>query len=44
MPNLKNLLDELAELSIDPRQLKLPSQVYDEIVQLAEEIDEENDE
>ena len=42
MPNLKQLIEELEELSIDPRELRLPGQLYDALVEQAETIVEEN--
>ena len=44
MPSLKHLLDELEELDVDPRQVKLPGPLYDDLVQQAEDIDEEAEE
>ncbi len=44
MPNLKHLLDELLELDVDPRQVKLPGPLYDDLVQQAENVEEENEE
>ncbi len=44
MPNLKHLLDELEELDVDPRQVKLPAPLFDDLVSQAEDGDEENEE
>ena len=44
MPNLKHLLDELLELDVDPKQIKLPGPLFDDLVSQAEDVDEENDE
>ena len=44
MPNLKHLIDELLELDVDPRQVKLPGPLYDDLLDQAEVIDEENEE
>ncbi len=44
MPNLKHLLDELLELDVDPRQVKLPGPLYYDLVSQAEDVDEENEE
>ena len=44
MPNLKHLLDDLEELDVDPRQVRLPGPLYDDLVQQAEDIDEEEEE
>jgi len=44
VPNLKHLLEELEELDVPPRQIKLPAPVYDELLDQAEDIEEENEE
>ena len=44
MPNLKLLLDELEELDVDPRQVKLPGPLYDSLIDQAEDTEEENEE
>jgi len=44
MPNLKHLLDELLELDVDPRQIKLPGPLYDDLLDQAEDMEEENEE
>ena len=44
MPNLKHLLDELEELDVDPKQVKLPGPLYDELIDQADDIDEQNEE
>ena len=44
MPNLKHLLDELEELDVDPRQIKLPGPLYDDLVQRGEDVEEDNEE
>jgi hypothetical protein len=44
MPNLKHLLDELEELDVDPRQVKLPGPLYDELLDQGESISDEDDE
>ena len=44
MPNLKHLLDELAELDVDPRQAKLPAPLYDDLVEQAESESDADDE
>ena len=42
MPNLKQLLDELRELRVDPKQIRIPGPLYDELIDQAEdEIDDE---
>ena len=44
MPSLKHLLERLRRLEVDPDELRLPRQVYDDLVEQAEEIgDEEED-
>ncbi len=44
MPNLKHLLEELQELGIDPKHIRIPGQLYDNLVADAEESIEENPE
>ena len=44
MPSLKHLLDELLDLDVDPRQVKLPGPLYDDLVSQAEDVEEENEE
>ena len=44
MPNLKHLLDELKDLGVEPKQIRIPGQLYDSMVSDAEEIIEENPE
>ncbi len=44
MPNLKHLLEELLELDVDPRQIKLPGPLYDDLLDQAEDVEEDNDE
>ena len=43
MPNLKQLLEELADLGVDPRRIRIPGQLYDRMVADAEESSEEED-
>ncbi len=43
MPNLKHLLDELEELDVDPRQVKIPAPLFDELVSQAEDVEEDNE-
>ena len=33
MPNLKHLLDELQELGVEPNKVRVPGQLYDDLVQ-----------
>ena len=43
MPSLKQLLEELAELGFDPRGIRLPPALYDELLdQTEDETDEED--
>jgi len=44
VPNLKHLLEELEELDVHPRQIKLPGPLYDGLLDQAEDIEEENEE
>jgi len=43
MPTLKQLLEELEELNVEPREIKLPPSLYDDFVSDAEEISEEDE-
>ena len=43
MPNLKHLLEDLEELGIDLKKVRLPASLYDSIIEDAEDEDEEND-
>lgn len=38
MPNLKHLIEELTELSVDPSEIRLPGQLYDELLDQVETI------
>ena len=38
MPNLKHLLEELAELGVEPKKVRIPGQLYDSMVADAEVI------
>ena len=44
MPNLKHLLEELEELDVDPRQVKLPGPLYDDLLDQGETAADENEE
>ena len=44
MPTLKQLLDELGDLQVEPDKLRISGQTYDEIVQKAETSSEEDQE
>ena len=43
MPNLKHLLEELQELGIEPDKIRIPGQLYDNLVADAEESSEEEE-
>lgn len=43
MPNLKHLLDDLDELGVEPEKVRIPGQLYDNLVADAEESGEEED-
>ena len=42
MPNLKHLLDNLEEIGVEPKRIRIPGQLYDNIVSDAEESSEDN--
>ena len=42
MPNLKHLLDDLEEMGIEPHKVRLPGQLYDNLVADAEDSSEQN--
>jgi len=42
MPNLRHLLEELDELGIEPKRIRIPGQLYDNLVADAEDSCEEN--
>ncbi len=39
MPSLKQLLDELRKIDVDPDDVRLPGQLYDDIFEQAEDIE-----
>ncbi len=43
MPNLRHLLEELGLLGVKPDKVRIPGQLYDDIVAEAEESDDENE-
>jgi len=43
MPTLKHLIEELQELSVDPREIRLPGQLYDELLDQVESVADEED-
>jgi hypothetical protein len=44
MPNLKHLLDDLEELGVEPNKIRIPGQLYDNLVADAEESSEDEEE
>ena len=44
MPNLKHLLDDLGELGVEPEKVRIPGQLYDNLVADAEESSEDEEE
>jgi len=44
MPTLKQLVEELKKLDIDPDEVRLPGELYDNLVEQAEDSTEENPE
>lgn len=42
MPTLKHLLEELRKIKVDPDEIRIPGQLYDSLVDDAEDIAEEN--
>ena len=44
MPTLKHLLEELKKLAVDPDKVRMPGTLYDELVEQAEEANEEKEE
>ena len=42
MPTLKHLLEELQKISVDPDEILIPGQLFDDLVDEAEDIAEEN--
>jgi hypothetical protein len=42
MPTLKHLLEELRNINVDPDEVHIPGQLYDDLVDEAEDIAEEN--
>ena len=43
MPTLKHLLEELKKLDVEPEDIGLHGVLYDDLVQLAENISDEED-
>jgi hypothetical protein len=44
MPNLKHLLDDLAQPDISPEEVRIPGQLYDSLIPDCDEADEEDTE
>ncbi len=44
MPNLKHLLEDLQEMGVEPQKIRIPGQLYDNMVADAEESGEEEQE
>ena len=44
MPTLQNLIDELRKLATDPDEIRVPGQLYDDLVEQAEDVIDENQE
>jgi len=42
MPTLKHLLEELRRIEVDPDEVRIPGQLYDDLVDDAEDLAEEN--
>jgi hypothetical protein len=42
IPTLKHLLEELWKIKVDPDEIRIPGQLYDDLVGEAEDIAEEN--
>ena len=42
MPTLKQLLEELRKIDVDPDEVRIPGQLYDGLVDQADDIAEEN--
>jgi hypothetical protein len=42
VPTLKHLIEELRKLDVNPDEVRIPSQLYDDLVDDAEDIAEEN--
>lgn len=43
MPNLKHLLDDLLKIGVDPDDVQIPAQLFDDIVADAEESAEDDE-
>ena len=43
MPTLRYLIEELKKLSVDPDEVRIPSQLYDDLMDQGEDIADEED-
>ena len=43
MPSLKHLIEELTKLTVDPSEIRLPGQLYDELLDQVETIADEEE-
>jgi hypothetical protein len=43
MPTLKHLIEELKKLAVDPDEVRLPGTLYDDLVEQAEDIEDEEE-
>ena len=43
MPNLKHLLDDLKDIGVNPDRVRIPGQLYDNMVADAEESSEDDE-
>ena len=44
MPNLKHLLEELEDLGVEPKRIRIPGSLYDSLVADADDSGEEEEE
>ena len=44
MPTLKHLIDELEQLDVDPKEIRLPGPLYDDLLNQAEDEEAEEEE
>jgi hypothetical protein len=42
MPTLKHLIEELQKIDVDPAEVRIPGQLYDDLVDQGEDIAEED--
>ena len=43
MPTLRHLLEELRQIKVDPDDVRIPGQLYDDLIDDAEDLAEEDD-